>query len=169
MRPLSRRILQMLVAMLALGAARVHAADDPWRNLSLQLYGLSYHPDRRAMRSLGLDNEVNFGLGLNYTLHEDERSVRFLEAGMFRDSGRQRATIAGMGYQLKAGPHWRLGGALVGVLGKTYNEGRFFIAPLPVVSYDFGQLTLNALYVPRYRQVNQLAVFGLYVSMPLAR
>lgn len=169
MRPLPRRILQVCAALLALGAVPARAAEDPWRHLSLQVYGLSYHPDRQAMRSLGLDNEVNAGLGLNYTLHEDERSVRFLEAGMFRDSGRQLATIAGMGYQWKAGPHWRLGGALVGVLGKTYNEGRFFIAPLPIVSYDFGPFTLNALYVPRYRQVNQLAVFGLYVGVPLGR
>jgi hypothetical protein len=168
MRPLSLRILLVFATLYALGAGAARAGDDPWRRLSVQVYGLSYHPDRQAMRRLGLDNEVNFGLGLNYTLHEDERGVRFLEAGLFRDSGRQAAAIAGLGYQFKYGTHWRLGGALVGVLGKTYNEGRFFIAPLPIASYDFGPFTLNATYVPRFREINQLAVFGLYLSLPLS-
>ena len=33
------------------------------------------------MRKNGLSNELNIGLGLNYTIHEDERGVWFAEAG----------------------------------------------------------------------------------------
>jgi hypothetical protein len=116
-----------------------------------------------------VDNELNLGLGLNYAVHEDERGIGFVEAGFYRDSGRHLAKIAGMGYQYKLGPRWRLGGALVGVHSQTYNHGSAFIAPLPILTYDLGAVTLNAIYVPRYGDYNRFAVFGFYFSLPLAR
>ncbi len=71
-----------------------------------------------------------------------------------------------MGYQFKLGSRWRLGGALAGVSSPTYNRGRFFVTLLPIVTYDLGPVKLNALYVPRYRDYNRFAVFGLYFSIP---
>ena len=90
-----------------------------------------------------------------------------MEAGFYRDSGSNWAKVAGAGYQLKFGERWLLGGALMGVDSPTYNHGRFFIAPLPMATYDLGAVKLNAIYVPRY-QFNHFAVFGLYFSIPLA-
>jgi hypothetical protein len=113
-----------------------------------------------------LDNELNLGLGLNYTVHEDERGIQFVEAGFYRDSGSRVAKIAGMGYQYKL-DRWRLGGALIGVQSQTYNHGSAFIAPLPILTYDLGRVQLNAIYVPRYGDYNQFAVFGFYFSVPL--
>jgi hypothetical protein len=121
------------------------------------------------VRRNGLDNEFNAGLGLNYTLHEDERGIGFVEGGFYRDSGGNLAKIAGFGYQYKFGKRLRLGGALVGVLSDTYNHGNAFIAPLPIVSYDLGPVTLNAIYVPRYGDYNKFAVFGFYFSVPLPK
>ena len=106
-------------------------------------------------------------MGLNYTLHEDERGIGFAEAGFYRDSGSRVAKLAGVGYQYKLGKRWRLGGALVGIQSRTYHDGRFFIAPLPMLSYDLGAVTLNAIYVPRYGEYNKFAVFGFYFSVPL--
>jgi len=137
--------------------------------LDLELYGLSYHPDREAVHRRGLDNEVNLGIGLHYTLHEDDRAVQFVEGGFYRDSGRHTAKVVGIGYQFKLGQHWRLGGALVGVQSETYNGGRAFVAPLPIVTYDFGAVKLNAIYAPRYKDYNQVAVLGFYLSVPLGR
>lgn len=57
----------------------------------------------------------------------------------------------------------------MGVYSPTYNHGKFFIAPLPVVSYDLGAVQLNAIYVPRYRDYNQFAVFGLYFTIPFMK
>jgi hypothetical protein len=116
-----------------------------------------------------LDNQLNLGLGLNYTVREDARGIAFVEAGFYRDSGSHTAKIAGAGYQLKRGERWRLGGALVGVHSATYNHGRSFIAPLPIVTYDLGAVKLNAIYVPRYGEYNQFAVFGFYFSVPLGK
>jgi len=119
------------------------------------------------VRRNGLDNEFNLGLGLNYTFHEDERGLGFVEGGFYQDSGSHLAKVAGAGYQFKVSERLRLGAALVGVHSPTYNHGRFFIAPLPIATYDLGSVKLNAIYVPRYGDYNQFAVFGLYFSMPL--
>jgi hypothetical protein len=113
-----------------------------------------------------LDNELNVGLGLNYAFHKDARGVGFVEAGFYRDSGRNWAKLAGVGYQFRLGERWRLGGALVGVESPTYNRGRFFVAPIPVLTYDLGRIELNAIYVPRYGEYNRFAVFGFYFSVP---
>lgn len=168
MRPFSRRIQQMFAALFALCAvaSAAHAEGQRAPRLNLHLYGVSYHPDREGTRRSDLDNELNLGLGLNYTLRENERRVTFLEAGFFRDSGSRTATLAGFGYQYKFGEHWRLGGALVAVLSPTYNDGRLAFALLPVVTYDFGRVKVNAMYAPRYRGYNEFAVFGLYFSLP---
>jgi hypothetical protein len=91
----------------------------------------------------------------------------FVEAGFYRDSATNVAKIAGAGYQFKFGERWRLGGALVGVDSPSYNHGRFFIAPLPMATYDLGAVKLNAIYAPRF-EGNRFAVFGLYFSIPLA-
>jgi hypothetical protein len=121
------------------------------------------------VRRNGLDNQLNLGLGLNYTLHEDQRGIAFAEGGFYRDSGSHIAKLAGVGYQYKLGERWRLGGSLVGLHSPSYNDGKFFVAPLPMLSYDFGAVQLNAIYVPSYREYNKFAVFGFYFSMPLGK
>jgi hypothetical protein len=95
--------------------------------------------------------------------------MEFVDAGLYCDSGSNIAKLAGVGYQYKLGERWRLGGALVGLYSPTYNHGRFFVAPLPIVSYELGPVTLNAVYAPRYREYNQFAVFGFYFSIPLRK
>lgn len=166
------RRLAAAPAFFAAGAAL--AADDiplpdARLNLNVHVYGFSYHTDRDGVRRSGLDNEFNTGLGLNYKLREDERGISFVEAGFYRDSGSNLAKLAGIGYQFKYGEHWRLGGALVGVHSPTYNNGSFFVAPLPILTYDFGPVKLNAIYIPKYGDYNQFAVYGLYFSLPLRR
>jgi hypothetical protein len=159
------RLCWFLLLLLAGPPAAV--AEDG--RLSLQVYGFSYHPDREGTRNAGLDNEFNPGLGLKYVVHDDARGSAFVEVGFYRDSGSNAAKLAGAGYQYKLGPRWRLGGALVALQSETYNRGNLFIAPLPIVSYDFGRVALNATYVPAYRDYNEFAVFGFYFSVPLAR
>jgi hypothetical protein len=170
MRPFPRRILQILAAMFALNAVAVaaHAEGERGHKFNVHVYGVSYHPDREGTRRSDLDNETNLGFGLNYTLRENERRVSFVEAGFFRDSGRRTAMLAGLGYQYKFGS-WRLGGALVSVLSPTYNDGRLAFAVLPVVTYDFGRVKVNAMYAPRISGYNEFAVYGLYFSLPFGR
>ena len=51
--------------------------------------------------------------------------------------------------------------------GKILVAGSLFVAPIPILTYDFDALKLNALYVPRYGEYNKYAVFGFYLSVPL--
>ena len=150
-------------------AAAADAEINPPSRLNLHFFGFSYHPDREGVRRNGVDNERNLGFGLNYALREDEDGVRFAEGGLYRDSGRHTAKYAALGYQAKFGKRWRLGGALVALHSPTYNSGRLLVGPLPVVTYDFGPVKLNAIYVPRLGGYNEFAVFGLYFSLPLGR
>jgi len=92
-----------------------------------------------------------------------------VEAGFYRDSGSHTAKIAGLGYQYKLAKRWRLGGALLAVQSGTYNHGRLFVAPIPILTYDLGAVKLNAIYVPSYGEYNEFAVLGFYFSLPLGR
>lgn len=142
---------------------------NPRLKLNLHVFGFSYHPDRKGTRDRHLDNELNLGLGLNYELHNDPRGVTSLETGFFKDSGRNWAKFAGAGYQFKFGDNWRLGADLLAIQSDTYNHGRAFVAPIPRLSYDFGRVSLSAVYVPRDREFNQFAVFGFYLTTPLGK
>lgn len=147
-------------------ALRLPFADRP-RKLSLNIFGLSYHPDRAGIHASALDNELNPGLGLGYEVHEDERGVIGLEGGIFKDSGRNWATFAGVGYQYKLGQHWRLGADLLAFQSETYNHTRSFLAPIPRLSYDFGPVRVNAVYVPRFGSYSRYSAFGFYFSVPI--
>jgi hypothetical protein len=142
-------------------------STDPRFSLNLHVFGLSYHTDRAGVRDRHLDNEMNVGLGLDYEFHNDARGVVNFQTAVFKDSGRNWAKIAGAGYQFKLGDRWRLGADLLAIQSQTYNNGHGFIAPIPRVTYDFGPVKLNLVYVPRYQDYNRFAVFGLYVSAPL--
>jgi len=135
---------------------------------SLHVYGLSYHPDQAGVKRAHVDNQVNPGLGLGYEFHNDALGVAFVAAGFYEDSGRNVAKLAGPGYQFKLGERWRLGATLPVIQSRTYNGGRAFIAPIPMLGYDFGIARLNAVYAPRF-QKNEFAVFGFYLSVPFGR
>lgn len=151
----------------AAGAPGIRSGD-PRLKLNLHVFGLSYHTDRAGTRDRHLDNELNLGLGLDYEFHDDARGVANLQTGFFKDSGRNWATLGGAGYQFKLGARWRLGADLLAIHSRSYNNGRSFVAPIPRLTYDFGPLKLNVVYVPRYQDYNRFAVFGLFISAPLA-
>jgi hypothetical protein len=142
---------------------------DSWfnlRSLDINVYGLSYHPDRETVHEKNLDNQVNPGLALHYELSSSERGSTFLEAGAYYDSGRNWAKFAGLGYQFKFGS-WRIGGAAAAVNSATYNRGTTFVGMIPLVTYDLGRIKLNATYFPKVANYNQVDAFGFYLSIPL--
>ncbi len=141
---------------------------DPLVHLDLHIYGISRHVDEAGVRRAHLNNELNYGLGLSYEFHNDEQGVAFVAGGFYKDSGRNWAKLAGPGYQFKFWDRWRFGGTLAVIQSRTYNGGRTFVAPIPLLTYDLGIVKLNAIYAPKFRQ-NEFAVFGFYFSMPLSR
>ena len=142
---------------------------DSWFNLralDINVYGLSYHPDRQTVHEKNLDNQVNPGLALHYQLHETARGITFVEAGAYEDSGSNWAKFAGLGYQFKFG-NWKIGGAVAAVNSATYNRGTTFVGMIPLVTWDLGRIKLNATYFPKIANYNEIDAFGFYLSIPL--
>ena len=137
--------------------------------LSVNVYGLAYHPDRETVHREDLDNEFNPGLGLHYELVQDARGVTFAEVGVYRDSGSNWAKFASMGYQFRLGESWRIGGALAAINSQTYNRGVTFLAMIPLVTCDLGRVQLNAVYFPKIGDYNEVAAFGFYVTVPVGQ
>lgn len=130
----------------------------------VNVYGLSYHPDRARARGLRVDNEVNPGLGMRYRLAYSERLDWIFDAGAYHDSGRNTALVVGAGAFWKPAERLRLGVALALFDSNTYNRGRTFFAPLPLAAYELGPVTLNFVYLPKFRDVNPVAALGFWVT-----
>jgi hypothetical protein len=140
------------------GSAR---ADE----LGVSVFGLSYHFDRDKARALDVDNGFNPGIGLKYRFAEHGRWTFDAEAGAFRDSGSNTAGYGGVTALWRVGRGFQLGGALTLLKSSTYNDNSLFIAPLPMLAYDIGPVTLNLTYFPKISGVNDVAALGFWVTV----
>jgi hypothetical protein len=136
--------------------------------LGVNVYGLSYHFDRDEARRIGVDNEFNPGLGARYRVPR-ERYEWVFDAGVYRDSGRNTAVVAGAGALWKPTRNIGLGAALAVFNSDTYNRGKTAVAPLPLASYDLGAATLNFTYLPKVSDINDVATLGFWVTLWPAR
>src|SRR5688572_16091702 len=116
-----------------------------------------------AQRELGFDNEVNPGLGVRWRMPR-EKFNWFLDAGAYRDSGRNTAVLAGGGIFWKATERLRLGGALAFLHSETYNDGDAFIAPLPLLAYEWRAVTANLVYFPKVSGINEINTLGFWLT-----
>jgi len=132
--------------------------------LGLNLYGLAYHFDRDRARETGLDNEFIAGVGLRYRAAHSERIDWVMDLSAYYDSGRNTAFVAGAGALWKVSSGWRLGGALAAFQSDTYNRGRAFVAPLPLLAYEFRSITLNFTYVPKLSEINDVATLAMWLT-----
>jgi hypothetical protein len=135
----------------------------------INVYGFSYHFERGRARELGFDNEVNPGLGLRYQRPWRERVDFFVDAGAFRDSGRNTAVVAGAGGLWRATARLRLGAALAVFDSDTYNRGNTAIVPIALAAWEFGPATLNVTFFPRIAEINEVSTLGLWLTLWPAR
>jgi hypothetical protein len=154
-------LLAIAAAVTGIGASSPARADE----LGFSVFGLSYHFNRDKARQLDVDNGFNPGLGLKYRFAEHGRWTFDAEGGFFRDSGRNTAGYGGVTALWHVGRGFQLGGALALLKSSTYNDNDLFIAPLPMVGYDVGPVTLNLTYFPRISGVNEVAALGFWVTV----
>lgn len=154
----SRRVLA--ACALALAVATGPARAD-WRDLGVNVYGLSYHFDRDEAERLGVDNTLNPGLGLRYEFARHGRWSFFADGGAYRDSGENTAVYGGVGALWEVVGGLKVGAALAILDSDTYNAGRTFVAPLPLAAYDFGPVTVNLTFFPQVSKFNDVATLGL--------
>ncbi len=162
--PAAAPSVRALLAAAACAVAAPAVADADADALGISVYGLSYHFDRDRARALGVDNGFNPGLGVRYRFAERERWTFVIEAAAYRDSGRNTAVVAGVAALWDVGSGFHLGGALVAFDSPTYNRGRAFIAPIPLATYDWGPVTLNATFLPKVERYNDVATLGFWVT-----
>ena len=134
-------------------------------DFGINLYGASYHFERSRAKALGLDNEFNPGLGIRYRDRLAESWDWFVDAGFYRDSGRNTALVGGPGALWHATGGWRLGGAIAFFDSDTYNRGRAFIAPVPVAAYEWRAVTLNATFFPKISNFNDINTLGFWLTV----
>ncbi len=148
-------------AVYGLGAPSLARADE----LGFTVFGLSYHFNRDKARQLDVDNGVNPGLGLKYRFAERGHLTLDAEGGLFRDSGSKTAAYAGVTALWNIGKGFQVGGALAVLQSSTYNNGAPFVAPLPMLAYDVGPVTLNLVYFPKISGANAVAALGFWVNV----
>jgi hypothetical protein len=157
---LGKRILVRAGVVILLAASAPALAQG---ELGINLYGLSYHFERDRARELGFDNEVNPGLGVRWRL-PGGKFDSFVDAGAYRDSGRNTAVLAGGGIFWKPTERLRLGGALVFFHSDSYNGGNAFITPLPVLAYEWRAVTANFVYFPKVSGINEINTLGFWLT-----
>lgn len=150
---------RLFAAALAAAALAPHAAIA---GIGLNLYGFSYHFDRDRAKALGAGNQLNLGAGLRW---RSERGGWFADIGAYRDSGRNTAKLAGAGYLWELGGRWRIGGALAALDSDTYNRGRAFVAPIPLLAYEAGRATLNFTFFPKIVGMNDINTLGIWITL----
>jgi hypothetical protein len=134
---------------------------DGW---AVNVYGLSYHVERGRAREIDADNELNPGVGIRKGLWNDGNHRVYVEGGIYYDSGRRWAKTADITYQYQLLKNLRAGAGVFFFYTPTYNRGDPVLAPLPVVSYDFGPVELNVAYAPKWRNLNDINTLGFWLS-----
>ena len=157
-----RSVILRASALLALVVCAAPCAAQG--NFGINLYGFSYHFDKEEAERRGQDSEVNPGIGARYRMPGDKVDG-FLDGGFYRDSARNGAFYVGGGLLWKATQGLRLGGGLAFFVTDTYNEGDAFIAPVPLIAYEWRRVTLNMVYVPRVDDLNTLSTLGFWVTI----
>lgn len=147
----------------ALLAATLLAPALCYADVGLNIYGLSWHLDADKARAENVDNWFNPGIGLRYRV-PGETFDYFFDAGLYRDSGRNTAVLAGGAVHWRASQSARLGLALVMLNSRTYNDGSTFIAPLPVAAWEFRSVTANVVWMPKFREVNEINTLGFWLT-----
>ena len=102
---------------------------------------------------------------MRWKFAETGRWQFFADAGVFSDSGKHTAVIAGAGALWHVAGGFQVGAALAVMNSDTYNNGRTFVAPLPLVAWDLGPATINVAFFPKIERYNDVATVGLWVTL----
>ena len=146
------RLAQIGVALAGLFCLSAHAEggdliawtdSQPISELWLNPGFLSYH----WQRDQDLNGD-NYGLGAEYRFS----TVASVTAGEFYNSDRANSKYVGLYYQpISIGPV-RFGAALGAFNGyPNFKNGNWFLAAIPVASFDYERVGLNLSFVPSYQ------------------
>lgn len=132
----------------------------------VNIYGLSYHliGNRESYDFL---NEVNTGLGFRATFGDRNTNKVIIEGGRFRDSMNFAARYLSVGYLVRIVPGFSMGLNTALYTSRTIINGGIILAPIPIVSYTVGAVTLNGIFLPKYENKNPMNTLGFYLTIRL--
>ena len=159
-----RNYFVIIICILTLGVG--FPTEVQANEFGVNLYGISYHILKES-QSRDPFNEFNTGIGFRATFGGKKSSRLFFEGGRFKDTLENTAKYMSIGFLLKIIHQFR-----VGVNGAVYTSnsirgGEAFFAPIPIVTYSLGRVTVNGVYLPKYRGTNPYHTLGFYLTIRL--
>lgn len=154
-------VADILVAgWFAVSAPPLAAAD-----LGLNVFGLSLHTDRSKHY-----NEINPGLGLHYVFAKPEPEWElFADSSIYYDSDRHWAKYAALGGQYRFAAAWKAGLAVGYVQSRSYNSGKPFVAPIPVLTYEYRDIAFNTVLLPGEDNGPKIIGLAFFMTIPFDR
>jgi len=146
-----RTCLRTALTLFVCGCGSAALADDlvtmieskPLGELWLNPGFYSHHFDRD--KDL---NDNNYGFGAEYRFS----SVSSVTAGRFYNSDRKYSNYVGLYYQPFAIGPVRIGAVVGGFDGyPKMHDGDWFLAVVPMISYEYGRFGVNVAIVPSYK------------------
>ena len=151
MRPSGKKFALTIAILLGCPHSNVIAESlnfvtpQPISELWLNAGFISHH----VQTDKGLNNN-NYGLGAEYRYS----TTSALTAGEFYNSDRQTSHYAGWYWQPLALGSLRIGGVAGGFDGyPKMRNGGWFLAAIPVVSYEYQRVGMNIAFVPTYKNM----------------
>lgn len=140
------RIEMLLAGALTLAAPTALAAQSGW---AVHLFGTSYHYRSRTYRTasgaLRRYEQLNFGVGIEYVIHDGDRTLLSADAGLYRDSKDRGNGFAGPACRFKLGSHVLAGAGVIVLTSRTYAVP---VAPLPLLTVRWRRADLNTTWIP---------------------
>ena len=166
------RHLAVILGMAIVGAANASAQATARTSvaeprLGVDVFGLSYHyqsstytdPDGNASRF----SQVNPGVGFAYSLVDSGSSTWSIHIGAYRNSLRTSSKFGALAWQWRCGCGLRAGVAFV-VLNDR--DGGTRLGPLPLVSYGYRRVAVNAILIPSVSEGLSGAI-GMFATVRL--
>ena len=153
-----------LVVLAAVALAPPESAHAQTR-LGVDVFGLSYHYQSRTYQiAPGVTRryeQLNFGLGVDYVVRDDQRVLVSTDGGVYRDSKDRGNGFAGVAVRFRVAPHLLLGGGIVGMTSRTYGT---HVAPLPLVTAQWRRVSVSTTLIPALSRRDSGAI-GLFTTM----
>ena len=125
---------------------------------NIVINGISKHFDVTESSFPNGVNEKNFGLGYEYNFEKSpDQSIEWLvNTGFFKDSLSGTAVYAGGAGLIKVlqldSVHLKFGIEASGFYSSEYNQGRPFVALMPIMNVGTDKISLNITIIPKVSQ-----------------
>lgn len=160
----TRLCLSLALLILAADATAAWAFD--YSRLGLNLYGLSYHLDRRDQSGQRF-NEFNPGGGVSFVFHEHGKSHYSVEGGIFVDSYRKRATYFVLGYEYDLFKPVGIGMVFGVYDSRAVSLDGPIVAAAPFAAIHYRRLCLRVVHLPEFPGINPYPSFASYLIIAL--